>query len=783
MSSNGIFTSFELGDDQEEWSPSTNAAVRNDDPAVAEVRGCFGSDQQINDYLLMTECTREMSSSKLEEGAAGSPDNEAPRSRSPTIGNDDINEGPHDSSSPQADSEDKPPPYVPPLESLSFSLAAVLANTARTNAVPDNVSAKSSSPLSLKPPSKRPVSAQYFGVGLAAASTTPISNSSINNFDPHIQSLVQRKPSLCPPKPNYPPPLPPNMPPPPPYMPPSSNYPPPPPDIPPLLRPRFATENLPGQSPLTAVRAASRDATALGGLTQGTPVNKSNFFAPPPPLPPTPMSPESSSLKPSSTQISAQNTPNAKACPNYPVIRLSQEQNGSNNQYTSATGPVMRADTTGKNIRLEEQRAFTSGARETFDSSIGLNTPATSGSTKSGFPAFSALAHAKFMGFRRLPPRQPGKAMAVTHAVIKELVDRQNQLTLTSVLLALSEHVFEATAIVDVEGNQQSVRLHHQKQKVRGSVPTASGANFIVSLHQVSHVLVDSEFTRVVAIISVERAATRYTTSDCHLYLFSSSSEARSFSKAFGAAFSQLAARLASSPNALSPAAPAQVTANASGATNRTEVSRTPLRSQATSSSHAPANSTLELRYTICQSLAIPAAPTPPNEHQIQIQSEEIAGEQRRSSKTSASDGSAADFLCGIDELSGKLTGLSLRTQGDGASSGYCTSVSTPNNTFKLGFHSQGVSTGPTAEKCSPLQSPSSAPLPPPFPLPLSSLPPPPLPSKPPPSLPLPSPPPLPSKPPPPLAPMSPPPLPSLPPPPIPSMAPSSIRLRRQHRL
>ena len=300
---------------------------------------------------------------------------------------------------------------------------------------------------------------------------------------------------------------------------------------------------------------------------------------------------------------------------------------------------------------------------------------------ESKLPAFRAQGLARYLGSRRLPPRQPGQTVVVTRAVVEELmIAGRRQDSLPSVLLTVSEFVFEATDISEVGLNATLQKTHRDT----GRVPSASEANVVLPLLQVSHVLVDQVYTRVLVLISAESAATLYSTSHCHLYLFPSAHEAKRFSQDVGTAFSKLTSHVVSSPVTPSPAPSPRLIASSSSTRNTSKVGHS-VGTSPISLLHAYTNLPPHLPSVVVQSIPLP--PTPPEQLQmqrgIQQRLQAVRGEP---SARSSSDGSVADILCGVQH-SGPLTNLSQLSLSDNASSGYGTTESTPWSTKALVFN------------------------------------------------------------------------------------------------
>ena len=343
----------------------------------------------------------------------------------------------------------------------------------------------------------------------------------------------------------------------------------------------------------------------------------------------------------------------------------------------------------GTSTQREDQQSSLTGKRDARNPLLSAAVSTSTAHKETEQPAaFRAQALARYLGSRRLPPRKPGQAVTVTHTVVeKMMLEGHRPDKLPSVLLTVSEFSFEATETSEMGLSQSATRQMGLLDT--GRVLWASEANVVLSLLQVSHVLVDQVYTRVLALISAESAATRYSTSHCHLYLFPSSKEAKSFSQNVGIAFSKLAANVASPPATpyLAPA-PLPNTSSSSTSGNTLGVGTAENETRPISFLHAGTSTIPQCLWSVAGQ-SIPLSPTPPEQLQmewsLQRRKQTVGGEPAPSSNCS-SDGSVADFLCGR-EFSGTQTCRSRLTQSDKASSGYGTAESTPINTKALCFN------------------------------------------------------------------------------------------------
>ena len=165
---------------------------------------------------------------------------------------------------------------------------------------------------------------------------------------------------------------------------------------------------------------------------------------------------------------------------------------------------------------------------------------------------------AKYVGTRRLPPRQPGEAGVVASWVVRELVaaNSENPAALPTVQLSVSERGVEA--ISAASSKQQAEKgatanvLHNPVIYCTGEIGLASSelntsaaaTSRVFPIDKLSHVLQDQTYQRIVAIITIESAETRYSASDCHVYLMPNDFEARRVTHAVNVAFKQVAVSL-----------------------------------------------------------------------------------------------------------------------------------------------------------------------------------------------------------------------------------------------
>ena len=145
----------------------------------------------------------------------------------------------------------------------------------------------------------------------------------------------------------------------------------------------------------------------------------------------------------------------------------------------------------------------------------------------------------RYIGSKRLPPRQSGELLELCTNVVREMlagVKREHKLPV--VRIAVTENAFKAVQTSDAKKRDK----HNKKKHVLNATEPdfgsdAGGVSREFPLDYISNWQLHSEEKRVLFIITMESAATRYAASDLHAYFLDTDIDARRISHAIRIAF------------------------------------------------------------------------------------------------------------------------------------------------------------------------------------------------------------------------------------------------------
>ena len=148
-------------------------------------------------------------------------------------------------------------------------------------------------------------------------------------------------------------------------------------------------------------------------------------------------------------------------------------------------------------------------------------------------------AVARYIDSKRLPPRQSGELPELCKNVVQEmLAGVKNEHKLPVVQIAVTENAFSAVQTCDAKKRDDR---NKKKQPLNAAEPgSGSGVRGVsreFPLDYISNWLIHSDEKRVVVIITMEGAATRYAASYLHAYFLGTDFDARRISHAIKIAF------------------------------------------------------------------------------------------------------------------------------------------------------------------------------------------------------------------------------------------------------